>query len=495
MFVGIDLGTSGVRVMGAEIGGQNLMQVAESFPSPLIRQSCAESAGGIFEQNPEAWRVALDHVLGQFIRKIKDAGLPIDKIQGLCTTSTSGTILAVDAVGHTLMNAIMYSDQRAQEETPVVQAAAKAFSEKLGYNFNASFALPKILWLKRKQPDIYNRATKILHANDFLVGLLSGEFMHSDSSNCLKTGYDWVADKWPDFIESDIGIPTSKLPDVARPGHKISKTSVDLEKRTGFPAGVSIFSGATDSIMALIASGACRVGDVFSSLGSTLVTRVLTTKLVRDPLGRVYCHLLPGTNRIFLPGGASSVGAECLTYYFPKINYVRYDTEALVRAPVNPIVYPLIRPGERFPFIAPHACHYYFGPEKDEFEKYGAYLQGVAFVERLGLEILEELGAKAGSRVFTVGGGAKSNAWSQIRADVLQKEIHRPKIIEAAYGAVILAAGASMFSLDLAKASEQFIQEDLLITPRLERVPQFNNKYQEFCSAVKNQFQIKIPLK
>ncbi len=494
MFVGIDLGTSGVRVMGADLGGKNLVQAAESFPSPLIRQSCPETATGIFEQNPEAWRVALDHVLGQFITKVKDAGLHPEDIQGLCTTSTSGTILAIDADGQPLTNAIMYSDQRAQAETPIVQAAAKEFSEKMGYGFNATFALPKILWLKQHRPEIYARATKILHANDFLVGLLSGSFIHSDSSNCLKTGYDWVAEKWPDFIESNIGISISKLPEVVSPGHKISETTVDLEKQTGFPTGVPIFSGATDSIMALIASGACRAGDVFSSLGSTLVTRVLTSRLVRDPIGRVYCHLLPGTKRIYLPGGASSVGAECLTHYFPNVNYARYDAEALERAPVNPIVYPLVRPGERFPFIAPNACHYYFGSEYNDLEKYAAYLQGVAFVERLGLEILEGLGAKAGDRVYTVGGGAKSNAWSQIRADVLKKEIHRPKIIEAAYGAVILGAAAYIFSLDLAKASEKFVQENSQISPRPEFIPQFNDKYRVFCAEIRNKFKIEIPL-
>ncbi len=147
----------------------------------------------------------------------------------------------------------------------------------------------------------------------------------------------------------------------------------------------------------------------------------------------------------------------------------------------------------QFPFIAPHACHYYFGSGQDDFEKYAAYLQGVAFVERLGLDILESLGAKAGARVFTVGGGARSNAWSQIRADVLQKEIYRPKIIEAAYGAVILAAAACTFSLDLVRASEQFVQGTSQISPRPASIPQFNTKYREFCAAIRNRFKIEIP--
>ncbi len=77
-----------------------------------------------------------------------------------------------------------------------------------------------------------------------------------------------------------------------------------------------------------------------------------------------------------------------------------YDREALAWAPVDALVYPLVRSVERFPFIAPTACHYYFGSEADPYVQYAAYLQGVAFVERWSIELLEELGAKAGNRVF-----------------------------------------------------------------------------------------------
>ncbi|NVM27524.1 MAG: FGGY-family carbohydrate kinase [Candidatus Helarchaeota archaeon] len=490
LFAGIDLGSTGIRGIIADSEGKVIINIQEPFPVEILYEGC-EREGGRHEQNTRIWVEKINSILKRIGLELKDLGYKLDDIKAICSDSTSGTIVAVDDSGNPLIPAMMYNDIRAKDEAREIQGVTEEFSNKIGYKFKASFALPKMFWIKNNLPAIFKRTYKFLHANDFLVGLLSNEYFHSDSSNCLKAGYDFLDRQWPDFIERDVGISPEKLPEVAPPGKIVGKTSEKLEKLTGFPAGTLIVSGMTDSTMALIASGASSPGDIFSSLGTTLVTRVLSRELIRDPQGRVYCHVLPGKIPIYLPGGASSVGAECLQAYFPNVNYELYDQKALEIFPAESITYPLVKKGERFPFVNNDAEHFYQG-SAEKFEKYTAYLQAVAFVERLSIETLGGLGAEIGDRVFTIGGAVKSKPWLQIRADVLQKPVFRPKIIEAAYGAAILAASTVSYNGNLSKTIEKFVQPDLILQPRAELRAKIEEKYHKFITQIRKRYQLQI---
>ncbi|NVM52359.1 MAG: FGGY-family carbohydrate kinase [Candidatus Helarchaeota archaeon] len=489
-FAGIDLGSTGIRGIVADSAGRVILNIQEVIPPDKLYMEC-ENPPGWHEQDPRSWVETFYQLLTKLVGGLKKLGLSLEEMKAICTDSTSGTIIAVNEKGNPLTSAIMYNDIRAQEEAQIVQDAAEEFSQKVGYKFKASFSLPKMLWIMRHLPSIFKQTYKILHANDFIVGLLTGEYFHSDTSNCLKAGFDFINGQWPSLIER-VGIPLEKLPEVVFSGQKVGRTSEKLEKITGFPSNVLVISGATDSTMALIASGASKEGDFFSSLGTTLVTRCLTRELVLDPQGRVYCHVLPGSRRMFLPGGASSVGAECLQTYFPNIDYKLYDKKALENFPTQAITYPLVKKGERFPFVNSNAKHFYEGPEDNNYEKYAAYLQAVAFVERLSIQVLESLGAKSGGRVFTIGGATKSKEWLQIRADVLQKQIIRPKIIEAAYGAAILAACTVVYDGNLTETIEKFVSPDLIIQPRVKLRDKIEEYYENFLSEITKRFQVQI---
>ncbi len=491
LFIGIDLGTTGIRGIVLDGNGKVVISVERSIPMVSLYNGIGHLMAGWNEQNPLSWKDNIHQLFIELVNELKNLGFNPDEIKAICTDSTSGTVLAVDESGKVLTSAIMYNDIRAQEEAQIIQKTAESFSKKVGYKFKASFSLPKIFWIKRHLPDIFVKTYKFLHANDFLVGLLTGEYLHSDASNCLKAGYNFIDGKWPIFIEQDLGISSEKLPEVVLPGKVLGKTSEKLEELTGFPSGIHVLGGATDSTMALVASGASMVGDIFSSVGTTLVTRVLTDGLIRDPQGRVYCHILPGKDQIFLPGGASSVGAECLQAYFRDIDYKEYDQRALDYFPSRAITYPLVKKGERFPFVDPTAEYFYQGPAVNNYEKYTAYLQAVAFVERLSIEVLESLGAEIGKQVFTIGGATRSETWLQIRADVLQKSLFRPKSIEAAYGAAIVAASTLMYNEDLTSTIKQFVQPDIIIKPRLELGKKLDKQYHEFLSEIKKRFKMK----
>jgi xylulokinase len=493
LFLGIDLGTTGIRAIVVDEKDEIKIKLSEMFSNEKLYNNC-QNTSGWHEQNPKNWKNHFNQIIRRILVQLGELKYSAGDI-GICTDSTSGTIFPVDANGKPLLNAIMYNDQRAREEAKAIQNVSQNYSKKVGFTFKASFSLPKILWIKNHHLDIYKKTYKFLHANDYLIGLLSGEFFHSDSSNCLKCGYDFVDDKWPDFIENELEISLDKLPEVKRPGSILTKTSTEIEKNLGLPSHIPIIAGCTDSTMALLASGASEYGDIFSSIGTTLVTRVLSPKLLIDPLGRVYSHIFPSKKRIYLPGGASSVGAECLDAYFPDLDFKQFDQKSLDYFPTPILNYPLVKKGERFPFIdenAEHFCLKKTDKEVNKYELYTSYLQSVAFVEKLAINVLEKLGAPIGDRVFTIGGATKSKEWLQIRADVLQKTICRPKIIEAAYGATILAASSILFKKDLLKTIKKFVKQDIVVHPRKEYSIRLDNIYQDFVIEIKKRYEMQL---
>jgi sugar (pentulose or hexulose) kinase len=430
--LGIDLGTQGVRAMVANLRGEVIVEEKED-----IRFSLQE--GRRFEQDPREWWEKTERCVGKTLAAFSALGHSLTSLRAISCDSTSGTVVPVDVQGRPLMHALMYNDSRAQEETHIVNEAAQDVTERLGYRFDPSFALCKVLWLKRNLPEIFEKAAYFLHPTDYLVGHLTGVFGISDISNTLKMGYDLMEKRWPPFIEEKLGIPLKKLPKVVKSGEIIGTLSPSLARTWGLSPKTLVVSGATDGTAAFYASGATRPGDVSSTLGTTLVVRSISERHVKDPLGRVYCHLHP--EGFWLPGGASNTGGECLAHFFPQANLAEWDEKvALLPLPTGLVVYPMVRKGERFPFAHPEAEFFSLGERKDDLEFYAACLEGVGYVERYGFELLEHLGATRIQRVFVSGSGSKSAIWRKIRANILGLPLYLPRFPDAALGACIMAA-------------------------------------------------------
>ncbi len=494
-FLGLDIGTQGARALvyiaptrAGKAG--NIVRVDQPFPSGTVPPNLPS---GYAEQAPAGWWQAAVTCLRQVTAQV-----PSETIQALSVTSTSGTLCLLDADGEPLLPALMYNDARAGEEAAEVQAAGSDLSVRLGYRFNSSFALVKLLWLARHRPDLVDRARYITHAADFLVGRLSGVYDVTDYSNALKTGYDvslrqeqTLADRqWPDFISKKLNLPADKLPRVIPPGEVIGAVNTQAADVTGLQPGTLVVAGMTDGCTAQFSSGAVSPGDWNSTLGTTLVVKGVTSSLLTDPAGRIYSHRHP--DGYWLPGGASNVGGEILATRFPDADLAALDERAAKLSPTESIAYPLTRRGERFPFVQPDAEGFILpftsepgnitaGQPIEPEMLYTAYLEGVAYLERLAYETLEELGATVGDVLRVAGGGARSNVWLQIRADVLNRELQRPVETSAAMGAAILAASRTYGGV--IPAARIMVQAECSIQPRPALVEQYNERYQRFRAA------------
>ena len=426
LWLGLDLGTQHAKALAVTAGGK----VVGSGAEPLT----SWRDGGRHEQDPLQWWTAL----AAATRAALD-GVDASAIGGLAVCATSGTIALVDAAtGVPRTSGLMYDDTRAAEVARLVESAGADTWAALGYRMQPSWALPRLLWLLRERPDLVQGA-RLAHQPDVITRRLVGAPVPSDTSHALKTGFDLLAGTWPVEVFDDLGVPAGLLPEVVRSGSPLGTVCAGAAEETGIPVGTPVVAGMTDGCAAQLSAGALVPGSWNSVLGTTLVLKGASERLVRDPAGLVYCHLSPGGG--WLPGAASSAGAGAIAARFGQRDLGELGRQAAGRPP-GAVTYPLTGLGERFPFSAPEAEAFTIGALADEADEYAALLLGIAFVERLCFDYLDLLGAPLGGRLSLTGGGARNREWCQLRADVLGRPVDRPERAEAAMGMAALAAAS-----------------------------------------------------
>ena len=415
VWVGLDLGTQGARAVALSETGAPL----GSGSAPLR----GRRDGPVHEQDPGSWWPAVATATRAAL-----AGVPAGAVRGVACCSTSGTVLLAAEDGRPLTPALMHDDARAAP-APVARVDGG-----WPHRPQPSWALAKLLWLAER-----GHTGHVLHQADVVTRTLTGEPVATDSSHALKTGYDLHAERWPDAVTS--ALAGLELPAVVRPGSPLGAVCEAAAAETGLPAGIPVIAGMTDSCAAQIGAGALRAGSWSSVLGTTLALRGVAERPLHDPDGVVYSHRSPDGD--WLPGGASGAGAGALEEQFGGRDLRRLDAAAAEREPAPVVIFPLVGRGERFPFSAPGAERFVLGEPRDELDRYAGLLQGVALVERLCLERLARLGARVEGPLTVSGGGARSDVWCRLRADVLGRPLRRPRDGSAAAGMAMLAAAAT----------------------------------------------------
>lgn len=472
VFCGIDVGTQGARCLIVRADGRPVGAGECALPP-----SQAALPEGWAEQEPGAWLAAVRAALAQALRALNRRPPFPDTVAALSVTGTSGTLCVLGSDHRPLVPAIMYDDSRSTREAAAVQEAGSAVAGKLGYRFNFSFALPKALWLKRRRPEILARAALLLSPADYVTGWLTGNWARSDQTNVLKWGYDVLEDRWPDFIEKDLGIPLALLPAVQLSGSRAGAVTAARAAELGLPPGTPVAAGMTDGCASQFAAGAVSPGQFSTTIGTTMVIKGVSERLLLDPKGRIYCHRHPAG--WWLPGGASNAGAECLAVEFGDEETRSRSADALDHSPTGLVAYPLVGKGERFPFHAPDARRFLIGTPRDRDELFAAYLEGVACLERLAYETLEDLGAPVGDTISSAGGGSRSDAWLQIRADTLGRRVQRPALTGAAMGAALLAASLAEYGV-LTAAVRAMVRVERAVEPRPDLTAAYSEKYTRF---------------
>jgi sugar (pentulose or hexulose) kinase len=433
VFLGIDIGTSGIR-------GCCIDENAEEISSHHIAfASSNESIDGRIEQTPEIWLQLLDELLIEISRKLKQAVSQQPEasqqnghqVNAIAIDGTSSTLIACSKDGTALSPALMYNDQQSQQQADVISRFAPAECAVHG----ASSSLAKALFLLEKHPE-----TGIFcHQADWLAAALSGRYGISDENNCLKLGYDSVAQRWPDWLQQNTEnavIPLDRLPQVKTPGSVIGPVKPELIEKYLFAKDCIVVAGTTDSNAAVLATGANQIGDAVTSLGSTLVIKLFSEAPLFAPEYGIYSHRLNGH---WLVGGASNSGGCVLLQYFTQAQLDAMTPQLDPEQPTGLNYYPLPGTGERFPVSDSNKQSRVTPRPASDVVFFQALLEGIANIEAEGYKKLEALGTSPPQRIFTAGGGSKNLAWNKIRERMMGIEVLSATHSEASYGSALLA--------------------------------------------------------
>jgi hypothetical protein len=237
----------------------------------------------------------------------------------------------------------MYNDARASKEADRIASIAPEESGAHG----ASSALAKLLHLS-SNPKASN-ARLAVHQADWIAGRLAGEHGVSDENNALKLGYDPVTRTWPGWLEQ-LGVSRTMLPRVLVPGTPFAGIDPKIAAELGLSGSARIAAGTTDGVAAFIAARADAPGDAVTSLGTTLVVKLLATQPIFAADQGVYSHRL---GERWLAGGASNSGGGALLAHFSAAEMERLTPQLRPKEPIGLDYYPLPKPGERFPIADP----------------------------------------------------------------------------------------------------------------------------------------------
>ncbi len=456
--MGLDLGTQSARALVVSRDGR----VVGHGSRPLS----GRRDGARHEQDPVEWWSALAGAC-----RLALDGVQPERVRGVATDATSGTILLVDAEGTPLTDGVMYDDSRARSQARRINEVGEAVWSALGYRMQAGWGLPKLVWMIEHKSDLLPHA-RLAHQPDYINRRLVGSDVPADSSHSLKTGYDLVNDSWPYEVLEELGVPAGMMPEAVRSGSRLGEVCEEAARQTGIPVGTAVIAGMTDSCAAQIAAGALGQGSWNSALGTTLALKGASPELVRDPNGTLYCHRSPDGG--WLPGGASSTGAGILSERFPGRDLDDLGRRAAAHEEASVLAYPLAATGERFPFEAPEAEGFMLGRPAEEAEHFAALLQGMAFVERLCFDYVNMLGAPSDGELTLTGGSTRGRYFCQLRADVLGRPVRLLECDESAVGMAVLAASGDA---PVADTAAEMVRVREVIEPRAGRTECFLEPY------------------
>jgi sugar (pentulose or hexulose) kinase len=389
--LGIDVGTSGVRAAIVDASEAVVAYAAEPFALKSVR-------------SPAAWVGAVEAAV---------ARLDLAGVEAVAIDGTSGTLVAIDARGDPLAEGSMYNDQAERDDRVEAARAAPAHA-------SPTSPLARALGLRRRF-----KPAKILHQADFIAFRLFGETF-TDENNALKTGYDPVARRWPGFVAA-LGLD-GLLPDVLPAGSVAARRD-----------GRKIVAGTTDGCAAFLAAGAGAIGDGVTSLGSTIVLKLLIDHPIDDPETGVYSHRI---GDLWLAGGSSNSGGSVLAHYFRPDELEALTARIDPSRPTGLDYYPLVKKGERFPVSDAERAPRLAPRPADDAVFLQGMLEAMSAIEADGYAKLARLSGRQLRSLRAVGGGARNPAWTQLRAARIAAPFLPPLSEHAAVGAALLALRA-----------------------------------------------------
>jgi xylulokinase len=488
LLLGIDVGTTGCKAL--LIGAEDGSPVADA-----TREHALDTPRPLWaEQNPECWWEGACAVIRQGLAR---AGAEPRRVVAVGLTGQMHGLVLLDGAGDVLRPAILWNDQRTAAQCAEItqRVGAARVLQLTGNPVLTGFTAPKIAWVRKHEPAVYERAAHVLLPKDYVRYRLTDQ-LAADVSDASGTSlFDVGRRRWSDEMLAALDLPRAWLPHVFESAEIAGRISGPAAARCGLLPGTPVVAGAGDQAAQAIGGGILREGDVAVTLGTSGVVFAACDSYRAEPSGRLhaFCHAAPGAWHVMgvmLSAGGSlrwfrdALGAEERARAASEQRDV-YDVLLApavdVPAGCEGLLFLPYLTGERTPHADPAARGVFFGLTLRHGKGHlaRAVLEGVAYGLRDGLELVRALGVSP-RQIRISGGGAVSPLWRQILADVFNCELALLAVNQgAAYGAALLAGvGAGAFR-DAREAAERCVHVGQSVSPGAQ-VAEYERGYERF---------------
>lgn len=483
--LGVDIGTSGTKtVLFDELGNTRASDLQEY---PLYQPK-----NGWAEQDPEDWWKATYVSIKNVLAK---SGVSPDDVKGVGLSGQMHGLVLLDKDNKVLRRSIIWCDQRSAAECEQITqlVGAKRLIEITANPALTGFTASKIMWVKNHEPEVFDKAVKILLPKDYVRYMLTGEYATEVSDASGMQLLDVPNRCWSDEVLQKLGIDKSLLGKVYESQEVTGTIHQKAAELTGLKVGTPVVGGGGDQAAGAVGNGIVKPGVISSTIGTSGVVFAFTDKVSIDPLGRVhtFCHAVPNTWHIMGVAQSSGLSLQWFRNNFCREEistadlmgvdpyYLMDNAAEKVEAGSNGLLYLPYLMGERTPHLDPDCRGVFFGLSAKHTKKevLRAVMEGVVFSLRDSLEIIKELGVNVG-QVRASGGGGKSPLWRQMQADIFNSEICTINASEGpAFGVAILAGVGSGVYKSVQEACEATIQVKTKQQPDQAVTAKYNEYY------------------
>ena len=474
MFLGLDLGTSGVKALLMDSEGQPIGSADASYdvsnPSP-----------GWSEQDPADWIAGVETALAALKSAHPSA---YAAAQGLALSGHMHGAVMVDSAGTVLRPCMLWNDTRSHVQAAAMDSDPRA-RDISGNIVFPGFTAPKVAWVAQNEPDVFARISRVMLPKDYVLWWLTGRFATEMSDAAGTAWLDVGARAWSNDLLQLGGMKAAQMPDLLE-GTDVVGDVQPARADLGLPAGCKVIAGGADNAVAACGVGALGEGQGFVSLGTSGV--VLTGRNTYAPLAdsavHTFCHAVPGR---WYQMGVVLAATDSLNW----LSKVTGQSAAALSgalgntltAPTSTKFYPYLS-GERTPHNDAQIRGGFTGLDvaTDTKALTSAVMAGVAFALRDSFEAIKATGATL-ETALAIGGGSQSDYWSSMLATVLNIPLERPD--ESAFGAALGAARIAMCGVTGADPKSVMTKPTVanIVNPQAELVQSYDDAYADFANA------------
>ncbi|MDB5562567.1 MAG: xylB [Hyphomicrobiales bacterium] len=419
-YLGIDVGTSGVKAILIDEAGKALGEATAAATEPVRPKP------GWSEQNPADWWSA---TLSAVDKLSKSHPAELAAVRGLGLSGHMHGATLLDKNDAVLRPAILWNDGRSSAECAEMETACPQLRSIAGNIAMPGFTAPKIAWVRKHEPEIYAKIAKVLLPKDYVRLLLTGEYVSEMSDAAGTLWLDVAKRDWSDVLLAVTGLNRSHMPSLVEGSAPSGTLKPELAARWGMTGKVVVAGGAGDNAASACGIGAIRPGEGFVSIGTSGVLFVSNDRFRPNTEGAVhaFCHAIPNT---WHQMGVILSATDSLNWLAKVMGQdaakLSGDAEAQFKGPGEEIFLPYLS-GERTPHNNANARGSFVGLShlSDPAHLAQAVMEGIAFAFRDSQQVLSDAGTKI-DRLLAVGGGSRSALWLKLIATNLNMEIALP---------------------------------------------------------------------